>query len=201
MDLKTGNRESEAVAVLPSRRLRWIIAASFALAALVYTFGILFGRIPEENRLDGAALTVLGFAALIVAALLKPKIFSRFRVVEAAGVKFELWDIKEKQAQQAEQLQQVALLLPLVLPATERRHLVNLVRGHTAGYKGNSWLQNELRRLRSIGLIASIQDRRIADLGEGSEFNLADYVKLTDLGHQWVQRINELKDIEGADGP
>jgi len=195
MDTKSNSREQRSAE--PERRaLVRVFAAGVGFAGIGYVICIVAGVVPEANRPDGAAMTALGFALLISIVLWKPKFLGQFRIVEAAGVKFELLEIKERQALQTEQLQQLALLLPLVLPPTERTHLKNLEGGYTQGYEGNTWLQSELRRLRSIGLITSIPGQPIGNLGDGATFDLAEYVTLTHLGHQWLKRIKDLEAIE-----
>ena len=54
-----------------------------------------------------------------------------------------------------------------------------------------------MRRLRSIGLIETLRDRHIGHMKSGMEFDLAEYVKLSDLGERWVRRINQIEKSEG----
>ncbi len=57
-----------------------------------------------------------------------------------------------------------------------------------------------MRRLRSIGLIEMVHpDRHIGQLQGGGKFNLADYVRLTKRGRQWVTQIQEIEKAEAND--
>ncbi len=91
-------------------------------------------------------------------------------------------------------------LLPVLLPKNEQAHLVNLTRERTAGYRGNHALRSELRRLRSLGLISMRGDQHVGDMKDGLTFDLATYVKLTDLGERWARTIQDIDKAE-ADQP
>lgn len=81
------------------------------------------------------------------------------------------------------------LLLPVLIPEAERKHLFNLADGRTNGYKGGGTVRAELRHLRSMGLIRKHTDRNIGDLKSDGVYDLADILELTDLGRQWVERL------------
>ena len=89
----------------------------------------------------------------------------------------------------APQVEDLAMMLPLVIPGPERKHLLNIASGTTQGYKGRGSLRSELRRLRSMGLIRKHTNRHIADLQSGDVYDLADYVELTDLGKRWAMKL------------
>jgi hypothetical protein len=101
--------------------------------------------------------------------------------------------LREQQQKQAERLADIALILPLLLPDKEVRHVRNLFVKQTEKYQGSSSLREELRRLRSIGLIAKKPDRNIGDMRDGMTFDLADSVELTELGRRWAARIQEIQ--------
>jgi hypothetical protein len=71
----------------------------------------------------------------------------------------------------------------------QREHLLNLAQGNTENYEGRSSLRAELRRLREMGFVRTLPDRSIDDMEDGVNFNLSDYVLLTDLGALLVARI------------
>ena len=83
----------------------------------------------------------------------------------------------------------IGLMLPLVIPEPERKHLLNIAHGKTQGYKGRGSLRSELRHLRSMGLIQKCSGRNIGDLTSGNVHDLAYFVELTDLGKQWVAKL------------
>ena len=83
----------------------------------------------------------------------------------------------------------LGLLLPVLIPESEQKHLFNLADGKTTGYKGRGSLRSELRHLRSMGLIRKHLDRHIGELKSDRVFDLADILELTDLGRQWVAKL------------
>jgi CAP12/Pycsar effector protein, TIR domain len=85
--------------------------------------------------------------------------------------------------------QDLGLLLPVLIPEPEQKHLLSIADGKTKGYKGGGSLRSELRHLRSIGLIRKYADRHIAELKSDGVYDLADIIELTDLGRQWVAKL------------
>ena len=85
--------------------------------------------------------------------------------------------------------QDLGLLLPVLIPEPEQKHLLNIADGKTKGYKGRGTLRSELRHLRSMGLIKKHADRHIGELKSEGVYDLADIIELTDLGRQWAARL------------
>lgn len=83
----------------------------------------------------------------------------------------------------------IGLMLSLVIPEAERKHLLNLAHRKTQGYKGRGSLRSELRHLRSVGLIQKRSGRNIGELESGAVHDLADFIELTDLGKQLVAKL------------
>lgn len=106
--------------------------------------------------------------------------------------------VREKQARQEDQIEDIALMLPLLLPANERIHLVSLHENRTSGYKGNHALRTELRRLRSFGLIRMLPDQHNGSMKDNLSFDLAAYAELADLGKRWVKRIQKIEMAEAG---
>ena len=77
--------------------------------------------------------------------------------------------------------------IQLVVTKNERKHLENLLAGSTSNYKRSGPLQTELRNLREIGLITS--KRYIGEMPK--EFDLRDWVALTDRGSDYLRRRGE----------
>jgi predicted nucleotide-binding protein len=48
--------------------------------------------------------------------------------------------------------QDLELLLPVLIPEPDQKHLLNIADGKTKGYKGRGSLRSELRHLRSLGI-------------------------------------------------
>jgi hypothetical protein len=65
-------------------------------------------------------------------------------------------------------------------------------------------LRAELRRLRSLDLIAMCknekgEDEQVGHIKDGAVIDLAKYVRLTDLGEKWVKRLKEFEKTETSD--
>lgn len=186
----------------PPAKRRIALALAIAAPVIVYTLGVVSGWI--VHRIDTAhiALIVLAVAAIVL--LLRPDALDRLKRAKAGAFEFELLErsvekLGQQQARQADELEDIALIMPLLIPKADRAHLINLATGTTQGYRGNGALRAELRRLRSVGLIRSREGRYVAHLKDDLEFDLADHVELTGFGRRWAQRIKEIEAAEAAD--
>ncbi len=181
----------------PRSNLRVLIAILLAFIALSYTAGIVFGYVPEGRRIDAASLALIAVVVLAIVIALHPDLVERIKGFEMSGFKVEMLErVRERQAEQAIQLQDMSLMLPLLLPLPERKHLRNLTTNTTRNYKGSHALRSELRRLRSFDLIKMRPDKHVGFMKDGTVFDLADFVELTDLGKRWAKRITEIEHSE-----
>ncbi|MCA1671744.1 MAG: hypothetical protein LC799_05920 [Actinobacteria bacterium] len=184
-----------------TRVLRALAAIAVFLLVAAYTTALVSGAIGEEDRIDAVALALMGLAALCMVVLLQPDALRRLRLFEMGGFKLEMLEqVKERQDEHAHQLEDIALILPILLPETERRHLLNLSEGNTQGYRGGDAARTELRRLRSIGLIRMRPDHNVSDMRSDRTFDLSDYVELTELGERWVGRIRQIEQLHPQRG-
>ena len=167
------------------RTVRFGIALAILIAVIAYTVGVIDGAIPKARQLDGTNLTLLFLALIACAMILRPEMLDRLARFEGLGFKVELQRIQED-------LYRLDLIVPLLFRDGERKHLHNLLGGETKNYRGGGVLRDELRRLRAIGLIKSLPDRPVADLHTNTEFDLAEWVQLTDFGRYWAQRLEKL---------
>jgi hypothetical protein len=90
-------------------------------------------------------------------------------------------------------------ILPLLLPPYLMDHLKNLAHHMTRPYYTDQPLINNLRALRNMGLIDVLPGRKSEGKGIGSlanvyEFDLADWVYLTQAGDRWVKKAAELEE-------
>ncbi|QDT16748.1 hypothetical protein [Alienimonas californiensis] len=168
------------------------------VAVLAYTAGVLFGPFDEAHRIDAVHLGLIALAVGGAAVLVRPDLFPLKRL-EVSGFKLELLErVRAEQIKQENVLHDLEMMLPLLPPQAEREHLLNLDRGRSAGYWGGGPLWAELRRLRSIGLLELIRlDRQVGQLRGDRDFDLAEFVRLTPLGHRWVRKFREIGE-EGA---
>jgi hypothetical protein len=161
------------------------LSAVVMLATLFRVFGP--GTSPPSDRLDQTTLLYLSVAGALL-------LLRQVKAFSVGQFKFELIEkLRERQDKQEERLADIALILPLLLPDSEVKHLKKLFANKTDGYSGNHDVRTELRRLRSLGLLSKKLGRNIADMKDGIIFDLDDYVELTDLGRRWAARIQEIE--------
>jgi hypothetical protein len=172
---------------------RWGLVALGALAALGALLRVFAPGTPSlADRLDQTTLLYLGVAGGLL-------LLRQVKTFSLGQLKLEMIEkLREQQQKQEEKIADIALILPLLLQDKEVRHIRNLFIGRTERYQGSAALREELRRLRSIGLISTKADRTIADMRDGMVFDLADYVKLTELGRRWAHRIQEIQRGDAA---
>ena len=145
------------------------------------------GKLSLPERLDQTTLLYLGVAGMLL-------LLRQVKTFSLGQLKLEMIEkLREQQQKQEEKIADIALILPLLLQEKEVRHIRNLFVGQTEKYQGSGALREELRRLRSIGLISKKSDRNIGDMRDGVMLDLADNVELTELGQRWARRIQEIQ--------
>jgi hypothetical protein len=175
---------------------RLLAVIAIALIVGIYTAAVVAGGIPKARHIDSVHLTMILAALLACVVILRPQAVDRVGRLEAFGFRIELLQrLQERQVQQGEQLSDVDLLIPLLFRDTERKHVSNLVRGTTKGYRGGAAVRDELRRLRSIGLLRTLPDRHVSNLHSDTVFDLADWVALTDFGRRWAERLRRVDEV------
>src|SRR5215472_13179934 len=137
-----GNRPSTA-----QLSFRYLVALIIVVTVDLYVLESLRGRI---QRIDTASVLLIVVSGIAVVLLVAPGLMDRLSRIEVSGVKLEI--LKREQLRQRNELDEFSLVFPILLPETERKHLVNLAHGRTANYVGSHAMRTELRRLRSIGL-------------------------------------------------
>jgi hypothetical protein len=136
--------------------LRIIFACGLGLLAMGYGAAIVSGRLSEGRRLDVTSLALLAAAAIGIALTVNPGQLDRLKVLQMSGFKIEMLEqVRERQSEQALQLKDMALMLPLLLPAAERKHLLNLAAGRTSNLLGRSQFAF---RVAPLALIRFAQD-------------------------------------------
>jgi hypothetical protein len=184
--------------VATNRNRGLILGLSFVVLLVVgYTTLVVAGYIPPGQRIDAVHLALILVAGAISAFLVKPDLVDRLRAVEFKGLKIELLErLQERQIRQEHELEDIRLIIPLLFRERERKHLINIMAGRTAGMTGGQQIREELRRLCSIELLRRQPNHRIRDLHSDQTYDLADYVEITDFGRRWVHRLSELDPSE-----
>lgn len=166
----------------------WFLVIFAALAGLGAVLRACFAT--NTRLLEGLDHTTLFYLGVAGALLLLRQVKS----VSFGSYKLEMLEkVREKQAQQEDKIEDISLMLPLLLPEKERKHLINLARDQTDNYKGNGALRAELGRLSYLGLITLRPGQHIRYMVDGLSFDLATYAELTDLGQRWTRRIQQLE--------
>ncbi len=174
---------------------RYIPLGLYVLAGLTALGAVIRVVASDAKVLDRLDLTTLFYFAVAGALLMLRQV----KTLSFKDFKLEMLEkIQEQQAKQKGQIEDIALMLPLLLPETERKHLLNLAQSQTGGYHGRGPLRDEMRRLRSMGLIKMRSDRHVSQMKDGAAFNLAEYAELTPLGQRWVRRIQEIEQAEAT---
>jgi hypothetical protein len=173
--------------------VRVLVSALMSILLLIYVGGIVTGRIPEARRVDAVTLALLTLGSLMILLVLQPGLLARFKTLEVGGLKLELDRLREQQSVQKDELENLRMLVPLLFPKTERRHLLNLRDGRTQTYRGGNALKIELRHLRACGLISMKRQQHVSNIPDNDSFDLAEYVELTPFGTSWLERLRELE--------
>lgn len=179
--------------------IRCVIALCILLSVAFYSLGIVAGVIPPQRRLVGADVAILLIGVLITAVLLRPEILDRLTHFKLGSLEFELQKLQSNQKSQQNELNDVRFALTLLVQDRERDHLANLESGETKNYVGNHDLRTDVRRLRTLGLLANVGDRKVADIKDGQQLDLARFVQLTERGRQYLEKLRE-GDQESLDG-
>ena len=183
-DVQSNQKSDRSVSL--KQLSRYAVALVIVGAVVLYLVEALRGRI---QRIDSGSVALLVVTGIVVVFVITPGVMDRLSQIEVSGIKFEL--LKREQLRQRNELDEFSLIFPILLPESERHHLMNLAYQRTTGYKGNHDVRTELRRLRSIGLIRMMPDQQVSQIKDGSTVDLAKYVGLTNLGRRWVQRIED----------
>jgi len=173
---------------------RWglvVLAMIAAIGALLRIFNPT--TINVTQGLDQTTLLYLAVAGGLL-------LLRQIKTFSLGQLKLEMIEkIRERQESQEETLNDIRLILPLLLPNNEVKHIKNLATRATSGYRGSHTVQNEIRRLASIGLLSRKPGRYIAGMKDGENIDLAEYVELTELGKQWADRLEKIETAAAKD--
>jgi hypothetical protein len=174
------------------RLRRFMFAGFIGLLLAAYVAAILSGTISASRQITIADLIVVVIAVIAIGIVIWPESLRNIQELGIGGLsvkmRSQMRDLLDTQRNHQKQLDQLRFTLYLLVTDNERTHLENLYNRTTANYKRNEWLQAELRRLRTIGLITS--KRFIFEMPE--EFDLGDWVALTERGDEYLRRWTEL---------
>jgi hypothetical protein len=177
-----------------SYAIRVIFALIGMLAVSVYILCIVLGKLQERQKLSASDVGMIVVAVFVAGVLLRPEFLNRLTHLKVGNVELELEKLQQDQQLQRHELDDVRFVLTLLLRQSEVQHLKNLKNNETQGYEGNKNVCNELRNLRTLGLIQSRKDRTIGELEDRLKFDLNDFVQLTARGRHYLERLGEYKE-------
>jgi hypothetical protein len=179
-------------------------APAVAVSALVAAYVVWIVRVgpTPDHRLASTELVLLFACATLLIVTFNPSLLQTIESFKLGAFEVRLERLRQAQAAQDERLDDLAFVLTSVLTEQELNHLYHLGEKRKEKYKGHSYVRAELRRLRYLGLIATIPGSHIAKIpGQGKEFDLAQYVSLTPRGQSYLNRLRELNRDRQDDGP
>ncbi|HEY9636453.1 MAG TPA: hypothetical protein V6D14_23825 [Coleofasciculaceae cyanobacterium] len=180
------------------------------LLVLLYLAAIPFGQV--KNKFEPTDVVIL-----IVLLLFNSGLFERLGTLEYkdGGLKVELSQLKQEQEAQRDNIQantniiqrlsalermisangQEKQQITSLLDENELKHLKRLASDQTyLDYVKQQNFKQELRRLRTLGLIETCPGKQIGLIPE--QGNLRDYVKLTERGKQYLTRREQAEQTE-----
>lgn len=179
-------------------RLSYTIRAIFALIVMlsvsIYIVCLVLGKLQERQKFSASDVGMIVVAVIVAGVLLRPEFLNRLTHLKVGNVEVELEKLQQDQLLQRHELDDVRFVLTLLLQQTEVQHLKNLENNETQGYEGNNNVRNELRKLRTLGLIQSRENRPIGELTDRFKFDLKDFVRLTVRGRHYLERLGEYKE-------
>jgi hypothetical protein len=171
---------------------RFVFGGLVVLAVAAYVVATIIGKIPASRQISLAGLAVVVIGAVFIITLFQPQWIrdvQRFQLGSfSLDMRQRLQEIQDTQKDHSKNLDEIHFILAALVTASEMRHLKDLDRGSTANYERTPSLLAELRRLRDVGLIEPTrQNYRFARLP--AKFDLADYVRLTGRGNEYLGRV------------
>jgi hypothetical protein len=184
--------DPEAVDAMPKHPWRFVFGGLVVLLIAAYVVATVIGKIPASRQISLGGLAVIVVGAVLIIALFQPQWIRDVQRLQVGGFRLDmqqrLQEIQDTQKDQGKNLDEIHFILVSLVTSSEMKHLKDLDRGSTANYKLTPTLLAELRRLRDVGLIEPIRKNyKLARLP--TIFDLADYVRLTKRGNEYLGRV------------
>src|SRR6266478_5169131 len=104
--------------------LRRTVAIVVVLATCTYIIAVLLGRIPTQQKLNAADISVIVVAAGVVSILLRPQLLDRLTHLKFGGLELDwLEKLQQDQQKQRDELDDVRFVLTLLLQPSELENL------------------------------------------------------------------------------
>jgi len=188
----------------PRHLWRFVFGGFIVLVVAVYIIATIIGKIPASRQISLGGLAVIVIGVIFIITLFHPQWIrdvQRFQLGSfSLDMRQRLQEIQETQKDQSKNLDEIHFILVALVTASEMKHLKDLDRGSTANYERTPSLLAELRRLRDVGLIEPTRQKyKFARLP--AKFDLADYVRLTGRGNEYLGRVGAVVTPPGESAP
>ncbi|MBW8879465.1 MAG: hypothetical protein JF614_31410 [Acidobacteria bacterium] len=175
-----------------------ILSAGITLLGALYLVAVPLGWI-RDNRF-GTTEAVVFVSLLFFNSVLVTRL-ERFSF-SGKGVEFQLQQVREEQRKQQAEISSLKFLISYFVSESELIHLKKLAGKVESKFNvKDEWDQNilrdELRRLRSLGLIAMIANWWIAQIPRQGD--LTEYCRITDRGLEYLRLRDEVQAEQKAD--
>jgi len=183
---------------------RFALGGLVVLLVAAYFTATVIGKIPANRQISLGGVAVIVIGAVLIIALFQPQWMHDVQRFQLGSFRLDmqqrLQKIQDTQKDQGENLDEIHFILVSLVTSSEMKHLKDLDRGSTANYERAPTLLAELRRLRDVGLIEPIRKNyKFARLP--GKFDLADYVRLSKRGNEYLGRVGAIAIPPSASAP
>lgn len=166
------------------------ICVLFLVLSIIYNVLLVLGKISAENRIGITEISLVIISFLTVIVFINPNIIkyiSEFSLPWGGSFKLKLIEKKQKNL-----LDNVAFLLKHFLSTPEHAHLTIIANEKDVDYDMFDKLRDELRKLKSMGLIKERADKNISTVANGTKFCPSDIYEITERGTEYLKTIVEI---------
>jgi hypothetical protein len=188
----------------PRHLWRFALGGLVVLLVAAYVAATVIGKIPASRQISLGGVAVIVIGAALIIALFQPQWMHDVQRFHLGSFRLDmqqrLQEIQDTQQDQGKNLDEIHFILVSLVTSSEMKHLKDLNRGSTANYERTTTLLAELRRLRDVGLIEPIRKNyKFARLP--GKFDLADYVRLSKRGNEYLGRVGAIAIPPSASAP
>ena len=197
--------DSKSANAAPRRPWRFVFGGIAVLLVAAYAVAIIMGKIPASRQISLSGIVLFVIAAMLVIGLFRPQWFREIQGLQFGSFRVDMRErldkIQATQEDQNKNLNEIHFILESLVTQTQMKHLRGLDRGFTGNYRRSPQLLAELRYLRDVGLIESIEEKfHFADL-PATKFDLSHYVRLTQRGREYLRRVSMAVPPSDASAP
>lgn len=197
--------DSKSANAAHRRPWRFVFGGIAVLLVAAYAVAIIMGKIPASRQISLSGVALFVIAAMLVIGLFRPQWFREIQGLQFGSFRVDMRErldkIQATQEDQNKNLNEIHFILESLVTQTQMKHLRGLDRGFTGNYRRSPQLLAELRYLRDVGLIESIEDKfHFADL-PATKFDLSHYVRLTQRGREYLRRVSMAVPPSDASAP